>query len=43
MGTFSRLDIDAVVDVDSVYVNETFNYELTYSGKGNLKLIVSLN
>tara|TARA_Y100001954_G_C15809427_1_gene604355 strand:- start:573 stop:3026 length:2454 start_codon:yes stop_codon:yes gene_type:complete len=39
MGTFGRLDIDAIVDVDSVNVNEAFNYELTYSGKGNLKLI----
>ena len=39
MGTFGRLDIKAVVDVDSVNVNEAFNYELTYSGKGNLKLI----
>ena len=39
MGTFGKLRVDAVVDVDSVNVNEAFNYELTYSGKGNLKLI----
>ncbi len=39
MGTFGKLNVDAVVDVDSVNVNEAFNYELTFSGKGNLKLI----
>ncbi len=39
MGTFGKLKVEAVVDVDSVNVNEAFNYELTFSGKGNLKLI----
>lgn len=39
MGTFSDLEVKAQIDVDSVEVNEAFNFEITYSGKGNLKLI----
>lgn len=39
VGTFGKLRVKAEVDVDTVNVNEAFNYELTYSGKGNLKLI----
>jgi tetratricopeptide (TPR) repeat protein len=39
MGTFGNLRVEADVDVDSVMVNEAFNFELTYSGMGNLKLV----
>ena len=39
IGTFGKLKVQTNVSVDSVNVNEAFNFELTYSGKGNLKLI----
>ena len=39
MGTFNDLELKVKIDVDSVEVNEAFNFEITYSGKGNLKLI----
>ena len=39
IGTFGKLRVKAEVDLDTVNVNEAFNYEVTYSGKGNLKLI----
>jgi hypothetical protein len=39
IGTFSNLTVDAVVEVDSVGVNEAFNFTVKYSGTGNLKLL----
>ena len=39
IGTFGNLRVEANIDVDSVMVNEAFNFEISYSGKGNLKLI----
>ena len=39
IGTFSNLTVEAVVEVDSVRVNEAFNYTVKYSGTGNLKLL----
>ena len=39
IGTFSNLTVDAAVEVDSVKVNEAFNFTVKYSGKGNLKLL----
>ena len=39
IGTFSNLTVDAAVEVDSVKVNEAFNFTVKYSGTGNLKLL----
>ena len=39
IGTFSNLSVDADVEVDSVGVNEAFNFTVKYSGIGNLKLL----
>ena len=39
IGTFSNLTVDASVEVDSVKVNEAFNFTVKYSGTGNLKLL----
>ena len=43
IGTFGKLKVQANNSVDSVNVNKAFNFELTYSGKGNLKLIQETN
>jgi len=39
IGTFSNLTVEASVVVDSVKVNEAFNFTVKYSGTGNLKLL----
>ena len=39
IGTFSNLTVDAAVEVDSVKVNEAFNFTVKFSGTGNLKLL----
>lgn len=39
IGTFENLRIQTRTDADSIQVNEAFNFELTFIGNGNLKLI----
>jgi len=39
IGTFSNLTVNADVEVDSIGVNDAFNYTVKYSGSGNLKLL----
>ena len=39
LGTFENLQVEVKVNVDSVDVNQAFNFEVVYSGKGNLKLL----
>lgn len=39
IGTFGNLRLTSKVNTDSIGVNEAFNYELTYYGQGNMKLI----
>ena len=39
IGTFANLRIQTKTDADSIQVNEAFNFELTFIGNGNLKLI----
>ena len=41
LGTFENLQVEVKVNVDSVDVNQAFNFEVVYSGKGNLKLLRS--
>ncbi|PCJ81327.1 MAG: hypothetical protein COA49_06345 [Bacteroidetes bacterium] len=43
IGTFNNLTLDSKVQIDSVQVNEAFNMSVTFSGKGNLKLLRAPN